>query len=161
MTSLWWILIGGLLGLGLAGCVLPFLPGTFLILAAAIVHRVVYGVDGGPGWVTLVGLGLLAGAASVVDYLSGAAGARFFGSSKAGIWGAILGGIVGLFFSLPGLIIGPIVGAIAGELLAGRKPGAAGRAGLGTALGGVAGILIRLVAGIVMTLWFLFSIKQF
>lgn len=160
MTSLWWILIGGLLGLGLAGCVLPFLPGTFLILAAAIVHRVVYGADGGPGWMTLIGLGLVAGAATVVEYISGAAGARYFGSSKAGIWGAILGGIVGLFFALPGLILGPILGAIAGELIAGRKPGAAGRAGLGTALGGLAGLMIRLAAGIAMTVWFLFGIKQ-
>jgi uncharacterized protein YqgC (DUF456 family) len=67
----------------------------------------------------------------------------------------MVGAVAGLFFPLPGLIIGPIVGAIAGEFVAGKRLVSAGRAGWGTLLGNLAGMLGKLAIGLVMVSWFL------
>jgi len=121
-----YILVAALLIAGLAGSLLPLLPGTPLILAAALLHGLV--TDFSPiGAGRLLMLAALAALAYVLDYVAGAVGAKKFGGSAWAVVGALVGAVVGLFFGPPGLLIGPVVGAVAGELLRAVKWNTASR----------------------------------
>jgi uncharacterized protein YqgC (DUF456 family) len=129
-----WLLAGALVVAGIAGTVVPLLPGAPLVFLGLLVaariddfHKV--------GWVTLIFLALLTLLAYAVDLWATRHGARRVGASGWALLGAFLGGLAGLFFALPGLILGPFLGAFAGEYLARRDLRQAGRAGLGTWLG--------------------------
>jgi uncharacterized protein len=150
-----WFLAIVLMAVGLIGTVLPVLPGTVIILAAALIHQMMLGTERSLGWWNIAGLVLLTLLSYAVEFAGGYFGAKRFGATKWGAFGAMLGAIVGLFFPFPGLIIGPIVGAVAGELLAGKRLVGAGRAGWGTLLGNLAGMLGKLTIGLVMVSWFL------
>ncbi|HRQ88168.1 MAG TPA: DUF456 domain-containing protein, partial [Bacteroidia bacterium] len=113
----------------------------------------------GLAWQGLVFIGLLFAASIALDWLSGAMGAKWFGSSKWGIAGAILGGIVGLFFGLPGLIVGPIAGVFLFEILFAKKEiKQAGQSTVGTVVGGLAGILGRVLIALAMIAWFVVDV---
>lgn len=155
---MWWVwttLALVIAAVGVAGTFLPALPGASLIFAAAAVHFALNGADPSVSvsWMTLIGLALLAVFSAVVDFLSGAAGARWFGSGKWGLIGGVVGAIVGLFFGLPGLLIGPLVGALVFELFSGKKVAAATKAGIGSFLGTTAGMVGKLVIALVMFGW--------
>jgi len=143
------------MAVGLLGTVLPVVPGAIIILAAAVLHQIMVGSEKSLGWWNVGVLVLLALLSYALEFAGGYFGAKRFGATKWGAFGAMIGGIVGLFFSLPGLIAGPIVGAIAGELVAGKRLVSAGRAGWGTLLGNLAGMVGKLAIGLVMVSWFL------
>lgn len=147
METLWWVLTGVLMAVGLAGTVLPLLPGTLLIFAAAVMNALAVGAV---GWPTISVLFLLLVAGQIIEFAGGAAGAKRFGASRWGAIGGIAGAIVGIFFGLPGLFIGPIAGAIAGEILAGRGLVPAGVAGWGTLLGTGISIVAKFLIGLGM-----------
>ncbi len=126
---------------GFIGSLLPVVPGPALILAGAIVNRAFQWETSPVSWWTIGALVVGVILAAVVDFLASMFGAKKFGASKWGIWGALLGAVVGLFFGLPGLILGPIAGALGGELIAGKEMGEAGKASFGTLLGTLAGML--------------------
>jgi hypothetical protein len=153
----WWGLTLVLMAIGLLGTVLPILPGTVIILAAAVLHRVMLGPEKGLGWASLLLLALLALASYAVDFIGGWFGARRFGATKWGTFGALAGAVVGLFFGLPGLLIGPVLGALGGELVGGKKMMDAGRAGWGALLGNLAAIIGKLLIGLIMVSWFLLA----
>ena len=137
-TVFFWILAFVLVVAGLAGLVLPGLPGPPLMLAGLVLAA--WAEDFAfVGWGTIIVLTLLALLAYGVDFLASALGAKRFGASKRAIVGAALGVLVGLFFGLLGILIGPFVGAVLGELSARRDVRAAGRAGVGAWLGMVLG----------------------
>jgi uncharacterized protein YqgC (DUF456 family) len=137
-TILFWILALVLVVAGLAGLVLPGLPGPPLVVAGLVVAA--WAEDFAyVGWGTIIVLILLALLAYGVDFVASALGAKRFGASKRAIVGAALGVLVGLFFGLPGILIGPFAGAVLGELSARRDLRAAGRAGVGAWLGMVLG----------------------
>jgi len=93
----------------------------------------------------------------LVDYYAGAAGAKKYGASTAGVIGAILGAILGvIFLNIPGLILGPFLGAVIGEMFAGKKQKEAWRAGWGAFLGFLAGSLFKITTGIMMFFLFLY-----
>ncbi len=161
METFWLILALILMLLGLVGTVVPLLPGTTLILAAAIGHRLVTGAEGGLGYGQLGVLLALYLLSVLVDFLSSALGAKRFGASRLGIVGGLLGTVVGLFFGLPGIFLGPLVGAIVGELLAMRCLSRVMKAGLGTFLGTILGIAGRLTLAALMIATFLLSIVLF
>ena len=115
-----WTLTISLLVLGVIGSVLPLLPGPLLIFLAGVIHTLLR-PESAMSWQGLAVLGLLLVIAYVLDFASGAMGAKWFGASRWGIAGVFIGGIVGLFFSLPGLIIGPIIGGLAFELWFAKK----------------------------------------
>lgn len=156
VTVIWGTIIALLLIIGFLGTFIPVLPGTILILAGVLVHYFALGREGsGLGWPSLVVIGLLCLAAFAVDWLSGALGAKWFGSSKWGIWGAIVGGIIGLFFGIPGLIVGPILGVFLFEMFLGKKEVKdASNSTLGTVVGGLAGIAVRVALALAMILWY-------
>jgi uncharacterized protein YqgC (DUF456 family) len=134
---------------GVVGCVIPGLPGTPLVLIAAIGHRLYFGVSGPSLWV-LITLALLTAISLALDYVAGVLGAKKMGATWRGMVGAVVGGIVGLFFGLPGIIIGPFVGALLLELLGGYELKQAAKAGVGTLLGMLAGALGKFAICIVM-----------
>lgn len=109
---------------------------------------------GSIGWGTLLGLTALMLLAQVLDFVSGAAGAKYFGATRWGAIGGILGAVVGIFFGILGLFIGPLVGAVAGELLGGRGILPAGKSGWGTFLGTTAGLIGKVAIGVIMVAWF-------
>ena len=143
------------MAVGLIGTVLPIVPGTTIILAAAVIHRIMLGAEKSVSWWTIAVLVLLTLASYALDLASGYFGARRFGATRWGVAGMIAGGIIGLFFAFPGLLIGPVIGAIAGEIIGGKRLVKAGRAGWGTLLGNIAGMIGKLVIGLAMVSWFL------
>ena len=155
MQVFWWALTLVLMAIGLIGTVLPVLPGTAIILAAAIMHRITLGPEKGLGWSSLVLLALLTLASYAIDFLGGWLGARRFGATRWGTIGAFAGAVVGIFFGVAGLLIGPVIGALAGELIGGKKMIDAGRAGWGALLGNLTAMLGKLVIGLAMVSWFL------
>jgi uncharacterized protein YqgC (DUF456 family) len=155
MELLWWLIAIVLMAVGLLGTVLPVVPGAIIILAAAVLHQIMLGSEKSLGWWNVGALVVLTLLSYALEFAGGYFGAKRFGATKWGAFGAMLGAIVGLFFSLPGLIAGPIVGAIAGELVAGKRLVNAGRAGWGTLLGNLAGMIGKLTIGLVMVSWFL------
>src|SRR5438552_8091304 len=150
MELLWWLITIVLFAAGLIGTVLPVFPGTTIILAAAIIHRIMLGPEKSIGWRTIVVLVLLTLATYALDFLSGYFGARYFGATKWGMFGAVLGAIVGLFFGVIGLFVGPVIGAVAGEFIAGKRMIDAGRAGWGSLLGNLSGMIGKLLIGLTM-----------
>jgi uncharacterized protein YqgC (DUF456 family) len=138
---------------GLIGSLVPGFPGTSLVLVAAVGHRLYFGQASisNPVLIILIILTLVS---VMFDFLAGMLGANKFGATWRGATGAVLGGIVGLFFGIPGIILGPFVGATLLELLGGREFEKAAKAGLGATLGLFAGIVGKFSIGVVMILLF-------
>jgi uncharacterized protein len=135
---------------GLAGTLLPVVPGIPLIYFGYVIyglasHWTDYGQNAMIFW------GIVTILMVALDYYAGALGAKKYGASAAGIWGSIIGGILGVvFLSFIGLLIGPFLGAVAGELLAGKSRSEAWRSGWGAFVGFLAGSLVKIVVGISM-----------
>jgi uncharacterized protein len=155
MDFIWWLIAIVLMAIGLIGTLLPVVPGAIIILAAAVLHQIMLGSEKSVGWWNIAALVVLTLLSYALEFAGGYFGAKRFGATKWGAFGATLGAIAGLFFPFPGLIVGPIVGAIAGELVAGKRLISAGRAGWGTLLGNLAGMLGKLTIALVMVSWFL------
>lgn len=153
-----WILVIGLILVGFFGTFLPVLPGTTLIFVGMLAHYFLMGMQEGSRltWQSLVVIGLLWVASVVVDWISGAMGAKYFGSSKYGVWGALIGGLVGaVFFSLPGLILGPVIGVFAAEIWFAKKEWKpAANSTVGTVVGGLAGMLGKMILATIMIVWY-------
>jgi uncharacterized protein YqgC (DUF456 family) len=98
----------------------------------------------------LLGIAVIAAIGMVIDLLSGALGAKRVAASGQAIAGAMLGTIIGLFFGLPGLLLGPFLGAVAGELTAGNGILRSAHVGVGTWIGLLFGTLVKLVASLMM-----------
>ena len=155
---LWWLAAIVVMAIGLIGTVLPIIPGTTIILAAAVVHRIMLGPEKGMAWSGIGGLVVLTALSYGLDFLSSYFGAKYFGASRWGVAGAVLGGIVGIFTGFVTLLFLPIVGAIIGELIAGKQLINAGKAGWGTLLGTIAGMIGKLALGLAMVSWWLIAV---
>ena len=134
---------------GLAGSILPGLPGTPLVFAAAVGHRLWLKDQGASTWVLVV-LGLAMAFSLVLDLVATSVGAKKLGGTWRGILGAAIGAIIGLFFPPLGLLLGPILGATLMEAVGGRDWREAGKAGLGAALGFLAGTVGRIACCVAM-----------
>lgn len=158
MELFWWFVVVILFAVGLIGTVLPVFPGTVIILAGALVHRIMLGGDKSVSWRTIVILVLLTAASYALDFLSGYFGARYFGATRWSMFGALVGASIGLFFGIPGLFVGPVIGAVAGEFLAGKRMIDAGRAGWGSLLGNLAAIIGKLFIALAMIAIFFMAV---
>lgn len=157
MNTLCWFIAIIIMAIGLIGTILPFVPGTTIILAAAIGHRLLVGPENGMNWWGLAGMVALALLSYVLEYASGYFGAKRFGATKWGLVGAILGGIIGIFTGFVLLLVLPIVGAIVGELIGGQRLVSAGKAGWGTLLGNLAGMIGKMAIAFAMVSLFLLN----
>ncbi len=138
------------MAVGLAGTVLPVIPGILLIYGAYVMYGFAtgwqaYGARAIVGWSIVTALVLL------LDVVGSAIGAKRYGASRAGAWGSVIGGLIGAIAGgFPGLLAGPFLGAAAGELLRGRSFRAALLSGWGTFIAFVAGGLLKIALGIAM-----------
>lgn len=150
-----WIVTGLLFAAGLVGCVMPVLPGHLLILAGAIIYRLLVGPSAGIAWWGFAILVLLMAIAQAFEIISGSLGAKWFGGSKWGVIGAMVGGIAGLFFLPFGLILGPLIGAFGFEKAFAKKDTRdSAVSGVGSVVGTVAGMAFKIVVGVLMIAWF-------
>jgi uncharacterized protein YqgC (DUF456 family) len=144
-----WVIVIALMLVGLAGTVVPFLPGTPLIFLAALIHAIA--TDWTPiGGGRLTILALLAAAGYAAPHLASAVGARRGGGSRWAVGGALVGGFVGLFLGVPGLLLGPLVGAIIGELLNSGNVVASIETGVATFVGLIAGAVANIALAVTM-----------
>lgn len=148
-TILLWALAGLLVIVGLAGTILPALPGVPLVFTGLLVAAWI-GDFQKIGWPTLTVLALLTALAIAADVTATLLGAKRAGASKLALLGAAIGSIVGLFFGLIGIFVFPFIGAIAGELIARQRLGQAAKVGFATWLGLLIGALAKLSLAITM-----------
>lgn len=152
--TLLWILCAALIVAGLAGTVLPMLPGTVLVWAGIVLGAWIDDFQR-VGTTTLVVVTVLAALAWVLDYVAGLLGARRAGASRQALLGAAIGTVVGLFMGVVGVLFMPLVGAALGEYLARKDQHRAVRVGVATWLGIMLGLLAKVVLAFVMVGLFL------
>ena len=140
----WWLIAVLLILIGVIGSFLPAIPGVFLVFGGMLLGAWIDGFRR-IGWVTLAILGVLAGLALLGDLLGALIGAKRVGASRAALFGAALGGLVGIFFGLAGALLGPFLGAVAGELFSRGHLWQAARVGTGTWVGLALSLVFRLV----------------
>lgn len=134
---------------GLAGTVLPMLPGIPMIFGGIWLAAAVDGYRHlGTGW--LLAIGALGALGVAVDFFAGTLGAKRVGASPRALWGATVGAVVGMFLGIPGLVFGPFVGALLGELSAGNSVLQSAHVGAGTWIGLLAGTLVKLAISFMM-----------
>ena len=155
-TPIYYVLAGLLILVGIAGTVLPALPGLPLVFAGMLLAAWA-GNFQEVGWVPLLVLGLLTLLSLGIDFFATSLGAKRVGASKLAVAGAVLGTFAGLFFGPVGLFAGPFVGALGGELIHGREVRKAAKVGFGTWLGIVFGIVLKLGLAFAMVGLFAFA----
>ena len=154
-----WVVTGCLLVLGLVGTLVPILPGHLILFFAAGAHWLMLRQESGVEWWTFVVLAALLILSQVFEFLSGAAGARWFGGTRWGAAGALIGGIAGIFFIPFGLILGPLIGSMFCEFVFAKKEvRPATVSGVGSVLGTVAGMVIKIMVGVLMIVWLLVDV---
>ncbi|HWR74628.1 MAG TPA: DUF456 domain-containing protein [Bacteroidales bacterium] len=141
---------------GIAGCLLPVLPGPPLTyLGLVVLHFTKFG----PVSTNLfIILGVVAIVVTVIDYIVPIWGTRQFGGSKYGMRGAAVGLVIGLFLGPFGIIAGPFIGAVVGEMLFKDDIKYALKAGFGSLLGFLTGVGLKLAASLLMTFYFVKTI---
>ena len=128
---------------GILGSLLPGIPGLPLVVAGSLIRKWI--LPEILSWWGIAALGTLALLSFVIEFVTTVWGAKRWGrATKAGIFGAGLGGIVGIMFGPLGLLLGPIVGAMLGELSQMRTLLEAARSGIGSGLGMGASVIARL-----------------
>lgn len=155
--TLAWVISGALIVAGLAGTVLPLLPGTVLVLAGVVLGAWIDGFERVGPWALAV-VGVLAVLSWLLEYLAALLGARRAGASRQALVGAALGTVVGLLMGIVGVLVMPLVGATVGEYLAQRDRQRAARVGLATWLGLLAGMLAKVVLAFMMVGVFLVAL---
>ena len=159
IQNLYYVLAGALILIGVAGTVLPALPGVPLVFVGMLLAAWA-GDFRQVGWMPLVMLGALTALSLLIDFAATAMGARRVGASRLALVGAVIGTFAGLAFGFVGIFVGPFVGALAGELIHTRQVGQATRVGLGTWLGIVIGTVLKLglafaMLGLFLLAWWL------
>jgi len=137
---------------GLAGCILPAIPGPPLAYVALLLLE--FAEQAPFSLEFMIVLLLIVVVVTLLDFYVPVWGTKKFGGSKYGTYGSIAGLIIGLFFSPVGIIIGPFLGAFLGELIGGKKAEEALRAGLGAFVGFLAGTFAKLAVTLVMAFYF-------
>lgn len=148
-VTLLWIAAVALILLGLAGTVLPALPGTAFVLGGIVLAAWIDDFSR-VGAVTIALVAGLAVIAWVLDYVAGLLGAKKAGASRHAIAGAAIGTVAGLFMGVVGVLFMPLVGAAVGEYLARRDERRAVHVGVATWLGIMAGMIAKVVIAFVM-----------
>lgn len=156
--ELLWIILGGLFIIaGIIGSFLPVIPGPPLSYIGLLLLQ----LTPEPPF-TLMFLfiwAFITGVAVTLDSLVPAAGSKRYGGSKYGIYGCLIGGLIGLFFFPPaGILVGPIVGAFAGEIVAGKKSDSAFRSAMGSFIGIFVATALKFAVTLIMGYYFVTNI---
>jgi uncharacterized protein YqgC (DUF456 family) len=157
MTALLWILAVALIVVGIAGTILPALPGTILVFAGILLGAWIDGFARIPVWLVVV-FGALTALAWAVDYFAAVAGAKRVGASRLALVGAAIGTLAGIFTGLWGLLFMPLVGAAVGEFIAQRDWSRAGKVGIATWIGLLLGTAVKVAIVFAMVGAFVFAL---
>ncbi|HEY3178133.1 MAG TPA: DUF456 family protein [Casimicrobiaceae bacterium] len=157
MTMMLWIAAIALIVVGIAGTVLPALPGAILVFAGIALAAWIDDFVRIPAWL-LVLLAALTAMAWAVDYVAAAAGAKRAGASRQAIIGAAIGTVAGIFSGLWGLLFMPLVGAAIGEYFVQRNVRLAGKAGIATWIGLLLGTVAKVAIVLTMVGIFVFAL---
>ena len=149
MNTALWILAVVMMVVGVAGTVLPALPGVILVLAGVVLGAWIDDFSRVSG-VTVAIATVLAIAAWLIEYFAGVMGAQKAGASKEAIFGALIGTVVGIFTGLWGLIFMPLLGAVIGQYLVDRDLIRARNVGIATWLGMAIGMLAKIALTFLM-----------
>lgn len=147
------IIIGIILLLaGIAGCILPLLPGPPLCFIALLIQQ----LNVEPPFTTnfLLLWGGITIVVTILDYIIPLYGTRRLGGSKYGIWGCTIGLIAGFWLGPFGIIIGPFVGAFVGEIIANNDSATALKSAFGSFIGFLLGTVLKLVVCVIMCWYF-------
>lgn len=155
----WYVLAGLCVLVGIVGTVLPVLPGIVLVYVGLLIAAIANGFERISGW-TMAVLAIFVGFALVIDFIASAFGTKIAGASKWAFGGAAVGVLVGLFFGLPGILLGPFIGAVLFEVVVTQNVGLSLKAGVGATLGLLAGGLAKValtfaMIGMFLLAWFL------
>lgn len=150
-------IIGGsvLVLLGIAGCVLPILPGPGLAFFGLLLLALVKHFSPPLTPTLIIVMALLTVVVTIGDYLVPLWGAKRYGATKWGIWGSVLGMTIGVFFSPFGMLPGALIGSVIAEWLVQKEKGKALRAGWGVFVGSVAGTALKLAVSGMMAYYFI------
>jgi hypothetical protein len=157
VTAILWLAATALIALGVAGTVLPVLPGAILVFGGIALAAWIDDFARIPVWLLLL-LAVLTAMAWVVDYLAAAAGAKRAGASKLAIIGAAIGTLAGIFSGVWGLLFMPLAGAAIGEYVAQRDVWRAGKVGLATWIGLLLGTAVKVALVFAMVGIFVFAL---
>jgi uncharacterized protein YqgC (DUF456 family) len=152
-----WVVATAMIVLGVAGTVLPMLPGAILVFGGIVLAAWIDGFARIPVWLLLL-LAVLTAMAWAIDYLAAAAGAKRAGASKLAIIGAGVGTLAGIFSGLWGLLFMPLAGAAIGEYVAQRDVWRAGRVGVATWIGLLLGTAVKVALVFAMVGIFVFAL---
>jgi uncharacterized protein YqgC (DUF456 family) len=144
-----WALSAILMAIGIAGAVLPVLPGAALVLAGALLGAWIDDFQRVGGW-TIGVIAALAVLSWVLDYVAGLLGAKKVGASRLALVGAAVGTVLGLAAGFVGVLVFPFVGAAIGEYLARRDHRGAMRVGVATGVGLMVALVAKVVLAFVM-----------
>ena len=142
MNALLWIIALALIAIGVAGTILPAIPGVTLVFLGMLLGAWIDDFARIPVWLVAIFAALTA-LAWAVDYFAAAAGAKRAGASKLAVVGAMVGTVAGIFTGFVGLLFMPLVGAAVGEFIAQRDLRRAGTVGVATWLGLLVGTAIK------------------
>ncbi len=144
-----WALVVVLILIGLAGTILPAMPGVPMVFAGLFLAAYLGNFER-IGWPTLTLLAVFTVVAMLADFVATLLGAKRAGASKLALVGAAVGSVIGVFSGLWGLLLFPFIGAVAGELINRQQIGQASRVGLATWLGMMVGVLAKLAIALTM-----------
>ncbi len=147
------IVIGILLMLaGIAGCILPLIPGPPLCFFALLIQQ----LNTEPAFTTrfLLIWGGITAVVTMLDYVIPLYGTKRFGGTKYGVWGCTIGLIAGFWLGPLGIIIGPFVGAFIGEIIANNDSATALKSAFGSFMGFLLGTLLKVIACFTMGWYF-------
>lgn len=142
---------------GLLGCVLPAIPGTPLSFVGMLLVQWAwkpFGIG------TLIFFGVLTVLVTILDYVIPVWGAKYFGATRYGIYGSIVGMLAGTFLTPIGMIGGLLLGAILGDMIAGKKFSDVFKSGFGTFMGTMAGMFVKLIVSGTMTFMVFYKIVE-
>jgi uncharacterized protein len=148
-----YLILGILLMLGgIAGCLLPILPGPPLCFAGLLMLQLRSTSPFTTNFLMVMGMVTLA--ITLLDYLIPSYSTKKFGGSKYGVWGCTIGLVIGLWLGPIGIVLGPFVGAFIGEIISNNSSDKALKAAFGSFVGFLAGTLLKLVTCLVMVYYF-------
>ncbi len=148
-TIAWYVLAALLVIAGMIFTVIPPLPGVFLVFGGLFLAAWSDGFEY-VGTVTLMLMAFIAVLSYLVDLVASALGAKKTGATPQAIWGAALGALFGVFFGIPGILLGPFLGAMAVQYVQDRDMVQAGKVGLGAWIGMAVGTALKLALVFVM-----------
>jgi uncharacterized protein YqgC (DUF456 family) len=144
--------------LGLAGSILPILPGPPLSFIGIFILALLKHFSPPLTPTLVIILAIVAILVVVMDYITPLIGAKRYGASKWGVWGSVLGMAIGIFWSPFAMLVGAFIGAVVAELLVGKKKGEALRAGWGVVIGTLFATILRLGVSGMMTYYFILAL---